>query len=144
MKLSKLVFFILLALLSSMQYNFVFSQVSAPEKQPLPSETANNFEPAWQNYLAVFNPIRDAFYNNNYESVREFLPHLKEAAVALKKTRLPNTWGPEAKNAFKAMLKQTKAFLKAARSGDRSQVRDNFDRLKNLVDQVENLRARHQ
>ena len=109
-----------------------------------PPDDALPFETAWQNYKTAFQPVIVAINTGNYESLRDFLPHLKDCAVTLKKSRPSSDAPADLVKLVKKVLSGTKQLVKAARSGQRGKIQEAYEHLKDAFDKVEVLRNRHQ
>ena len=101
------------------------------------------FEPAWQDYLYAFNPIRDAMAMRDLSGVRPWLQHLKDASVKLSKAKTPERYEKTGRKLQKEVLSRTKAFLKAVKSKDREILGNAFNHLKDSVDRMEEIRINH-
>ena len=107
------------------------------------SAESGQFDPAWDNYLNAFKPVKDAIVKGDYKAMRPWVNHLKEASVRLSKTKAPKRYGKSARKIQKEVLKGTKSLLKAAKSGNRSKIRQHYDHLKDSIDRMEQLRLKH-
>ncbi|MBL7190883.1 hypothetical protein ISS30_04240 [bacterium] len=107
-------------------------------------QPADSFEKAWQNYLVIFEPIRAAVTQGDYQQMKTRLPHLKDAAVELRDAKISPDQAEIYRKGIKNILNQTKALLKAAKSSDRAKIQDSFDILKDTVDHIEDMRVLYQ
>jgi|GEM_PF-1576557 len=101
------------------------------------------FEPAWQDYLYAFNPIRDALAMRDLSGIKPWLQHLKDASVKLSKAKTPERYEKTGRKLQKEVLSRTKVFLKAVKSKDREVLANAFNHLKDAVDRLEEFRMNH-
>lgn len=97
-------------------------------------------EPAWQGYIGIFGPIRDAIVQRDLKALRPWVQHLKDSTTALAKSKKPDNFDKTGRRMLKEVLKLTKDFMKAVQSRERDKIVDSFDHLKDAVDRFDEYR----
>ena len=97
-------------------------------------------EPAWQGYMGIFNPIRDAMVQRDFKALRPWVQHLKDSAATLAKSKAPDNFNKTGRRMLKEVLKRTKTFIKAIQSRERDKVVNSFDHLKDAIDRFDEFR----